>query len=220
MSKELNEHKEMIIASAAKVSGESVVSPSICWVSIRRVFTKAAGIALFIGWSKYPCTIMITIGEWTLTLGPHIYSKERRYNVNHIKDKTMRDIVFTINCPNCDTKIKLRIINVTDNNEVDVSLFEQTEWDCPRCKKTFVIGDIDISDSSDVMCNDLWKHRGKKMACVTCRWFVATAKRDDFPSTAPIGMCRRHAPAVSGYRYPVVFENDWCGDYELDENAA
>lgn len=33
-----------------------------------------------------------------------------------------------------------------------------------------------------------------------------------------VGRCRRHAPTMNGY--PVVFEDDWCGDHRLDENEA
>jgi hypothetical protein len=33
-----------------------------------------------------------------------------------------------------------------------------------------------------------------------------------------LGRCRRHAPTMSGY--PVVFENDWCGDHKLDEDKV
>jgi hypothetical protein len=31
-----------------------------------------------------------------------------------------------------------------------------------------------------------------------------------------VGRCRRHAPTMNGY--PVVFEDDWCGDHKLDES--
>ncbi len=67
------------------------------------------------------------------------------------------------------------------------------------------------------MSTDPWKHRSKKMSCSTCMWFVMKSNSDDSPNTAPIGRCRRHAPAMNGY--PVVFETDWCGDHKLDENA-
>jgi hypothetical protein len=30
-----------------------------------------------------------------------------------------------------------------------------------------------------------------------------------------VGRCRRHAPTMSGF--PVVYEDDWCGDHKLDE---
>ena len=33
-----------------------------------------------------------------------------------------------------------------------------------------------------------------------------------------IGRCRRHAPVMSGF--PVMFEDDWCGDHRLDEAKA
>ena len=62
----------------------------------------------------------------------------------------MQKIVLTIDCPNCDTKIKNQILNLSDNNEIDVFMFSQTEWECPNCEKLYVIGDIDIYDSDDL----------------------------------------------------------------------
>lgn len=63
---------------------------------------------------------------------------------------------------------------------------------------------------------DPWKHRRLAMSCGTCMWFVAKLRADDKPG--PLGRCRKHAPVMSGY--PVVFDNDWCGDHKLDENAV
>jgi hypothetical protein len=34
-----------------------------------------------------------------------------------------------------------------------------------------------------------------------------------------VGRCRRHAP-VSNEGYPVVFPDDWCGDFKLDETKV
>ena len=68
------------------------------------------------------------------------------------------------------------------------------------------------------MAKDPWKHRSKRMACATCMWFVTKEKSEGKDNIAPIGRCRRHAPTMNGY--PVVFENDWCGDHKLDENAV
>lgn len=65
--------------------------------------------------------------------------------------------------------------------------------------------------------SDPWKHRSKGMACTSCMWFVLKVKSEGSANTAPIGRCRRHAPAMNGY--PVVFETDWCGDHKLNENA-
>ena len=64
---------------------------------------------------------------------------------------------------------------------------------------------------------DPWKHRSKSMKCSTCMWYV----RKDSLNPAQVGIgqigrCRRHAPTMSGY--PVVFEEDWCGDHKLNEN--
>lgn len=57
---------------------------------------------------------------------------------------------------------------------------------------------------------DPWAGRKRGMRCETCIWFV--------PKKGAVGRCRRHAPTMSGF--PVVFENDWCGDHKLDEDAV
>lgn len=56
---------------------------------------------------------------------------------------------------------------------------------------------------------DPWAHRNENLRCGTCMWFVEKVPSDE------VGRCRRHAPTTSGY--PVVFNNDWCGDHKLDE---
>jgi len=66
------------------------------------------------------------------------------------------------------------------------------------------------------MDNDPWRHRNKRMFCLTCVWYVEKIKDERSKNTVPIGRCRRHAPTMNGY--PVVFEMDWCGDHKLDEN--
>lgn len=66
---------------------------------------------------------------------------------------------------------------------------------------------------------DQWAHRTKGMKCGTCMWFVMKLSSSDAPAQTTdnmIGRCRRHAPTMNGY--PVVFENDWCGDHKLNEN--
>ena len=58
---------------------------------------------------------------------------------------------------------------------------------------------------------DPWKHRSKFMRCSSCMWFVEKV------ATTPtnVGRCRKHAPSMGGY--PVVYQNDWCGDHRVDE---
>lgn len=68
------------------------------------------------------------------------------------------------------------------------------------------------------MSNDPWKHRSEGMKCKTCMWFVEKAgQSDDVGGPLPrvIGRCRRHAPTMNGF--PVVWNDDWCGDHKLDE---
>ena len=54
---------------------------------------------------------------------------------------------------------------------------------------------------------DPWGCRSDRMKCKTCMWFVK--------KLFTIGRCRRHSPTLSGY--PVVYQNDWCGDHKLNE---
>jgi len=66
---------------------------------------------------------------------------------------------------------------------------------------------------------DNWAHRPKGMRCSSCMWFApkpTMAVRVENGEITRVGRCRRHAPTMSGY--PVVYENDWCGDHKIDEN--
>ena len=67
--------------------------------------------------------------------------------------------------------------------------------------------------------HDNWAHRSKGMRCSSCMWFApkpTMAVRVKNGEITRVGRCRRHAPTMSGY--PVVYENDWCGDHKIDEN--
>lgn len=64
---------------------------------------------------------------------------------------------------------------------------------------------------------DPWKHRSEGMCCKTCMWNVQKVG-EHLEKPNKIGRCRKHAPTMGGY--PVVFENDWCGDHKLDENKV
>jgi hypothetical protein len=71
---------------------------------------------------------------------------------------------------------------------------------------------------------DPWQHRSKGMRCRTCMWSVMKDAVSDRPvcpgsiESKRVGRCRRHAPTMNGY--PVVYEDDWCGDHKLDENKV
>jgi len=54
--------------------------------------------------------------------------------------------------------------------------------------------------------DDPWIHRSKNMKCPTCMYFAAKGK---------LGRCRRRCPTMNGY--PVVTNDDWCGDHKLNE---
>lgn len=65
---------------------------------------------------------------------------------------------------------------------------------------------------------DNWKHRSKFMICRACMWYVKkhidNVEEKEMPPC--VGRCRKHAPTMNGF--PVVFENDYCGDHKIDEN--
>jgi hypothetical protein len=65
---------------------------------------------------------------------------------------------------------------------------------------------------------DPWVNRSKGMCCKTCIWFVLKNPIQAMTNQGSynVGRCRRHAPTMGGY--PVVYENDWCGDHRIDEN--
>jgi hypothetical protein len=68
---------------------------------------------------------------------------------------------------------------------------------------------------------DPWKHRSTGMRCKTCCWFVEKAGQESENGQLPVrivGRCRRHAPTMNGY--PVVWNDDWCGDHKLDETKV
>ena len=77
------------------------------------------------------------------------------------------------------------------------------------------------------MTEDPWLHRSTGMRCETCMWYLEKVGNAPSEPKKPeeavvdravrIGRCRRHAPTMNGY--PVVYENDWCGDHKLNEKA-
>jgi hypothetical protein len=68
------------------------------------------------------------------------------------------------------------------------------------------------------MTDDPWAHRGARMRCATCMWFVTKPAEVLRTAGNELGRCRRHAPTMSGF--PAVFGRDWCGDHKLDENRV
>lgn len=75
------------------------------------------------------------------------------------------------------------------------------------------------------MSEDPWKHRSKGMRCSTCMWCVLkevnTTQVQNVGAgevSIRVGRCRRHSPSMTGY--PVVYENDWCGDHKVDEEKV
>ena len=56
-----------------------------------------------------------------------------------------------VNCPECGKEIIHYSNHITDESPiVAVTEFEQTDWCCEDCDKTFCIGDIDLIDVEDL----------------------------------------------------------------------
>lgn len=62
---------------------------------------------------------------------------------------------------------------------------------------------------------DLWTNRTEYRRCKTCQ-FVCEKEKSVNESAQKVARCRRHAPTINGY--PLVYPDDWCGDWKLDEN--
>lgn len=55
--------------------------------------------------------------------------------------------------------------------------------------------------------------QGDGIQCRTCLYFEIEEGNE-----RGVGRCRRHAPTLGGF--PIVLQEDWCGDYEPDANKA
>ena len=83
------------------------------------------------------------------------------------------------------------------------------------------------------MNKDCWAGRSTGMKCRTCVFFVDKKKASElhvkdykedkevcevqaYDPRGSIGRCRRNAPTMKGF--PIVFEQDWCGEHRIDEN--
>lgn len=64
-------------------------------------------------------------------------------------------------------------------------------------------------DSKQKGSSDLWANLNT-YKCGTCRFYV--------PKDEALGRCRRNAPTMMGY--PVVYENDWCGEHKMGTNPS
>lgn len=66
---------------------------------------------------------------------------------------------------------------------------------------------------------DAWKHRSASMRCPTCMWYVHKGadieQTDEGMVRRRVGRCRKHAPTLNGW--PVMYEEDFCGDHKIDE---
>ncbi len=69
------------------------------------------------------------------------------------------------------------------------------------------------------MREDNWSNRGSGRICERCMFYKEKRAPEDGKIHVIVGRCRRHAP-VSNEGYPVVFPDDWCGDFKLDETKV
>jgi hypothetical protein len=78
--------------------------------------------------------------------------------------------------------------------------------------------------SCDAGTPDPWKHRSAGMKCRTCMFcvmkdpFLREYSQEENRGGKKVGRCRRRAPTMNGY--PVIYEDDWCGDHKIDENKV
>lgn len=46
-------------------------SKPVKYISVTKTWDKVAGLGIYVGWDKYPCVLILTIGQWSIFLGPH-----------------------------------------------------------------------------------------------------------------------------------------------------
>lgn len=69
--------------------------------------------------------------------------------------------------------------------------------------------------SGDVQA-DNWQHRGARMKCQTCMFYVPKAQSFVASVDNPIGRCREASPTLKGW--PAVYPTDWCGAHKVDQD--
>jgi len=64
----------------------------------------------------------------------------------------MSRIKITATCPECDEEMFFYLGDFTGGDEpsVDISVFEQTEFECEKCHKKFYTGDIDLLGEDEI----------------------------------------------------------------------
>jgi hypothetical protein len=62
----------------------------------------------------------------------------------------MKVLKISVDCINCGEAIFRNIGDLNDNDVVNLSLFEQSDWDCDKCDHTTVTGDLETMDSEDL----------------------------------------------------------------------
>lgn len=66
----------------------------------------------------------------------------------------MKKINLIIDCPECDETLYRKVLYLNADNEDDINVnimqFEQSNWYCKECDKTWVTGDFDILDSDEL----------------------------------------------------------------------
>ncbi|MEN6396756.1 MAG: hypothetical protein ABFC78_09765 [Methanoregula sp.] len=106
------------------------------------------------------------------------------------------------------------------------------ERDELRSRVVYLERSSNVQKKQQAQENDPWKNRSAGMRCRTCMYFAVktTTTSESKAQYAAgqialagkygqiVGRCRRHAPTMNGY--PVVFEDDWCGDHKIDETKV
>jgi len=61
-------------------------------------------------------------------------------------------IKLMVECPNCSEIIcnEINAVGQEGVPEINVMYFEQTEWNCEGCERTFSIGEIPVDDIEDL----------------------------------------------------------------------
>lgn len=66
---------------------------------------------------------------------------------------------------------------------------------------------------------DNWANRRKGRCCKKCIHFAEKPAPEDERTHAIVGRCRRRAP-VTEIGWPVVYADDWCGEFKLNEEKV
>jgi len=61
----------------------------------------------------------------------------------------MYNIKISVPCPDCGEDI-IAPLYMADNSPISISIFEQEEWRCDQCNKTFYSGDFELLSEDEI----------------------------------------------------------------------